>query len=161
MSATNATIGMPLPQFELRDQHRNPVSNDSVAGRNSVIVFIPFPFTGTCESEICALRDRMSEFDNLNANVIAVTCDTLAANRAWADQNNIEYPVLSDFWPHGVVSKKFGVFNDMLGCANRTTFIADADGIIRDVIASDEMGMARESDHYVTALEALAGLNEN
>lgn len=154
----SVAIGQPVPEFELRDQNRNPVSNESLKGRNSIIVFIPFPFTSTCGGEICDLRDRMGDFDRLDAHVVAVTCDTGAANRAWADQNNVGYPVLSDFWPHGDVSKAFGVFNDTFGYANRTTFIVDANGVIRDVVASSELGVARESDHYVTALEALTGL---
>jgi mycoredoxin-dependent peroxiredoxin len=154
----SATIGQPVPAFELRDQNRNVVSDESLKGRNSIIVFIPFPFTRTCEGEICDLRDRMGDFDRLDAQVVAVTCDTGAANRAWAEQNNVGYPVLSDFWPHGDVSKAFGVFNETFGYANRTTFVLDDEAIIRDIVASSELGVARESDHYVTALEALAGL---
>lgn len=153
-----ATIGQSVPDFELRDQNRNVVSSESLKGRNTIIVFIPFPFTSTCEGEICDLRDRMGEFDRLDANVVAVTCDTGAANRAWAEQNNVGYPVLSDFWPHGEVSKSFGVFNETFGYANRTTFVVDGAGVIRDIVASTELGVARESDHYVTALEALTGL---
>jgi peroxiredoxin (alkyl hydroperoxide reductase subunit C) len=155
----SATIGQPIPEFELRDQNRNVVSGASLQGRNSIIVFIPFPFTSTCGGEICDLRDRMGDFERLDANVVAVTCDTGAANRAWAEQNNVTYPVLSDFWPHGETSKAFGVFNETFGYANRTTFVVDAEGTVRDIVASTELGVARESDHYVTALEALAGLS--
>ncbi len=151
-------IGQPIPDFELRDQQRNAVSKESLKGRNTVIVFIPFPFTGTCEGELCDLRDRMSEFEKLDANVVAITCDTVPANNAWADLNNVTYPVLSDFWPHGAVSSAFGVFNEALGCANRATFVVDADGNVRDVVESSGLGVARESDHYVAALEALSGL---
>jgi peroxiredoxin len=155
----SVAIGQTLPEFELRDQNRNVVSSDSLRGRNSIIVFIPFPFTRTCESEICDIRDRMGEFDKLDANVVAVTCDAVATNRAWAEQNNIDYPVLSDFWPHGEMSQAFGVFNETFGYAERTTFVVDAEGIIRDTVASSELGVARESDHYMTALEALAGIS--
>jgi peroxiredoxin len=49
------------------------------------------------------------------------------------------------------------VFNERLGCANRTTFVIDADGIIRDIVASDSPAVVRESEHYVAALRALNG----
>ncbi len=153
---TIAAIGQPVPTFELRDQHRNFVTSESITGRNTLLVFIPFPFTGVCGNEVCDLRDRLHEFDELDASVVAITCDTVAANKAWADQNRITYPVLSDFWPHGEASMAFGVFNEKLGCANRTTFVVDQDGIVRDLIASQEFGVGRESDHYITALRALA-----
>ena len=147
--------GTAAPDFTLLDQNRAPVSSSDLRGRKSLIVFIPFPFTGTCEGELCLLRDRLAELTNLEANVVAITCDTVPSNKKWSDQNAFGFPVLSDFWPHGVVSQAYDTFNEQLGIANRTTYVLDADGVIRDVIASDSLGTAREYDLYVEALTAI------
>ena len=99
-----------------------------------MIVFIPFAFTRTCEGELCQLRDEFSVFDVAEAVVVAITSNTLHANRAWSEQQGFEFDILSDFWPHGDVAKAYGVFNDVAGMANRGTFLIDKDGIVRDRI---------------------------
>ncbi len=147
--------GTPAPEFTLLDQERAPVSSDDLKGRKSLIVFIPFPFTGTCEGELCLLRDRLAELNDLDANVVAITCDTVPSNKQWSDQNGFGFRVLSDYWPHGDVSRAFDTFNDKLGVANRTTYVLDAGGVIRAVVASDAMGTPREYDAYVAALNAI------
>ncbi len=145
-------IGATAPEFTLLDQDRAPVSRTDLEGRKSLIVFIPFPFTGTCEGELCLLRDGLAELSELDANVVAITCDTVPSNKQWSGQNGFGFPVLSDFWPHGAASRAYDTFNEQLGVANRTTYVLDADGVIRDVVATDSLGTAREYDLYVEAL---------
>ena len=147
--------GTPAPDFTLLDQDRAPVARDDLKGRKSLVVFIPFPFTGTCEGELCVLRDRLAELNDFDANVVAITCDTVPSNKQWSDQNGFGFRVLSDYWPHGAVSTAYDTFNDQLGVANRTTYVLDADGVIRDVVATDSLGTAREYDAYVAALQAI------
>ena len=147
--------GIPAPDFTLFDQDRTPVSRDDLKGRKSLVVFIPFPFTGTCEGELCLLRDRLAELNELDANVVAITCDTVPSNKQWSDQNGFGFRVLSDFWPHGAASRAYDTFNDQLGVANRTTYVLDADALIRDVVASGALGTPREYDLYVEALRAI------
>ena len=149
-------INQIAPPFQLHDQDRNAVTLESLTGRNALIVFIPFPFTGRCEGELCAIRDRYSELEDMDANVVAITCDTPPANKAWSDANGFTFPVLSDFWPHGEVSRAYGVFNEQFGCANRVTFVLDSDGIVHDVVASEGLGFSREFDSYAAALKALS-----
>jgi len=120
-----------------------------------VLAFIPFPFTSTCDGEACDLRDRLSQIEDLDAKVVVITCDTLPSNKEWAKQNEFGFPILSDFWPHGAASKDYGVFNEALGCANRTTFVIDAEGVVRDIASTASLGVAREADHYLAALNAL------
>jgi peroxiredoxin len=149
-------IGQDAPPFELFDQDRNALSLETLRGSSSLIVFIPFPFTGRCEGELCAIRDRYSELESVAANVVAITCDTLPANKAWSDANSFAFPVLSDFWPHGDVSRSYGVFNEAFGCADRVTFVLNADAVVTDVVASEGLGFSREFDSYATALRALS-----
>ena len=146
-------IGQEAPDFELKDQTGEAVKLSSFRGNKAVaLVFYPFTFTGVCEGELCALRDDFSEFENAGVQVLAVSCDSRHAQRVWAEQKGYQFPVLSDFWPHGEVAKAYGVFNDALGCANRATFVIDTSGKVVDTFASPDLGTAREPASYKEAL---------
>ena len=145
-------VGSPAPSFSLVDQERNTVTLDDLKGKKSLIVFIPFPFTGICDDEACAIRDQLAALSDLDANVAVITCHAVPVAKKWSDENGFTFPVLSDFWPHGVVATAYGAFNEDVGGANRLTFVLDADGIVRTVIDSGSLGIGREFDAYVTAL---------
>lgn len=146
-------IGQPAPDFRLLDQSRNWVALDDLKGKRTLLVFIPFPFTGVCTTELCELRDHMPDLPD--TNVVAITTHAVPTNAAWADAQGVEYPVLSDYWPHGAVSRAYGTFNEKLGVAMRSTFVLDADGIARAVIATEGLGQAREYAEYEKALAAI------
>jgi peroxiredoxin len=148
--------GTEAPDFTLKDQDGNDVSLSSFRGDKAVtLVFYPFTFTGVCEGELCAIRDDYAEFEAAGVQVLACSCDTRFAQAQWATQQDYQFPVLSDFWPHGEVAKAYGVFNDALGCANRATFVIDRDGIVVDVIESGDLGTPREASRYAEALAKL------
>ena len=150
-------IGQEAPDFTLKDQDGNDVTLSSFRGKqNVVIVFYPFTFTGVCEGELCSLRDDLSEFDAVKAQVLAISCDSRHAQKQWATQQGFTFPVLSDFWPHGAVARAYGVFNEQLGCANRATFVIDNDGKIVDTFASANLGTPRERAEYEAALAKLS-----
>lgn len=145
-------IGTPAPDFTLLNQDREPVSLDDLKGSRSVIVFIPFAFTRTCESELCRIRDEYSLFSESNARVVVITCNTLHANKVWSEQQGFHFDILSDFWPHGAVSRKYDTFNEGYGYAERTTYFLDDDGVITGVTRSDQLSQARDFDEYRAAL---------
>ncbi len=147
-----AEIGAPAPAFSLSNPDKEVMTLDDFKGRKTLVVFIPFPFTGNCESELCTLRDHLADLNDLDANVVAISCDTPFANGAWSKQNGFGFPVLSDFWPHGEVCQAYDAFNEPTGSATRTTFVLDAEGIVRDIIATGSLGIIREYDAYVEAL---------
>lgn len=149
--------GQVAPDFTLKDQDGNDVTLSSFRGsQNVVVVFYPFTFTGVCQGELCSLRDDLSEFEDVKAQVLAISCDTRHAQKQWAAQQGFTFPVLSDFWPHGAVARAYGVFNEQLGCANRATFVIDTDGKVVDTFASENLGTPRERDAYVAALAKLS-----
>jgi len=148
--------GDAAPDFTLPDQNRQPVTLSASAGSKRLLVFIPLPFTRTCESELCTIRDNFEALASRDAEVMVITCDTTASNKKWAEEQNIDFPILSDFWPHGDVSRAYGCFNEKIGVANRATFTIDGDGIIRDVVTSESFGQARDFANYTTALDRLS-----
>jgi mycoredoxin-dependent peroxiredoxin len=148
--------GTDAPDFTLKDQDGNDVTLSSFRGQqNVVLVFYPFTFTGVCQGELCSLRDDLSEFENANAQVLAISCDSRFAQKQWAEAQGFNFPVLSDFWPHGAVSRAYGVFDENLGAAKRATFVIDKTGKISDVFESPNLGTPREKAEYEAALAKL------
>ena len=149
------SVGDQAPDFELVDQSGDKVALSGFRGKKALVVFIPFPFTGICEGEVCMLRDSMSDFTQLDAGVVVITCDTRPANAKWSADNGFDFPILSDFWPHGETAQAYGCFNDKVGAANRVTYVLDSSGTVRQIISTDQLGTAREHDAYADALAAI------
>jgi peroxiredoxin (alkyl hydroperoxide reductase subunit C) len=147
-----ATVGSPAPSFELIDQDRNTVSSESLKGSKALVVFIPFPYTGNCDTESCTIRDHLSSLNDMDAKVVVITVHAVPNNKKWSDDNGFNFPVLADYWPHGAVAQAYGSFNEMTGGADRYTYVLDADGIVRDVINTQSLKEIREFDSYVEAL---------
>lgn len=119
--------GTPAPDFALKDQNNQEVRLSALRGRDILLVFYPFAFTGTCQSELGGIRDGAFA----STTVLTVSVDSVFAHKVWAEREGYDFPLLSDFWPHGAVAREYRVFNEQKGCANRGTFIIDGGGIIR------------------------------
>ncbi len=148
-------IGQAAPDFSLKNPAGDTVTLSELAGTPVLLVFYPFTFTGVCEGELCRIRDDYSTFEAAGVQVLALSCDSRHAQRVWSEQQGYQFPVLSDFWPHGEVAKAYGVFNEALGCANRASFLIGADGTIVDTFGSDDLGTPREAARYDEALAKL------
>jgi peroxiredoxin len=149
-------VGDKAPDFTLKDQHKQEVKLSDFQGKkNVVLLFYPFAFTGVCTGELCAIRDEWTEFDNDDVVTLAVSTDTVASLRIFADQEKFDYPLLSDHWPHGEVAKAYGVFNEQLGAATRGTFIIDKDGVVRWKVVN-AIPDARDQEEYKKALASLS-----
>ncbi|MFO7589681.1 MAG: peroxiredoxin [Acidimicrobiia bacterium] len=150
------SVGDDAPDFTLKDQGGNEISLSSFRGeQNVVLVFYPFTFSGICTDELCELRDDPSTFATAGAQLIAVSCNARHAQAAWAEREGYDFPVLTDFWPHGEVAKAYGVFNDALGCANRATFVIDKDGKVAATFATADLTTPRQRADYEAALATL------
>jgi len=149
------TIGQAAPDFTLMNQHGESVSLSSFKGKkNVVVIFFPFAFSGICTGELCALRDDLASFENDNSELLAISCDPMYAQKAFAEQEGYKFGVLADFWPHGAAAKAYGVFNEERGCATRGTFIIDKSGILRWQVVNG-LGDARNIADYKAAIATL------
>src|SRR5919108_2392653 len=125
-------VGDSAPDFELKDQHGAPVKlSDFRGNKNVVLVFYPLAFSGVCTGELCTIRDELPTLGGDDVQVLAVSVDSMFALRAWSDQEKYSFPLLSDFWPHGDVAERYGVFDAGRGVALRGTFIIDTQGVVR------------------------------
>jgi peroxiredoxin len=125
-------IGSEAPDFEILDNNGQMVKLSSFRGsKNVLLLFYPFAFSGICTGELCAMRDDLKPFQNDDVQLLAISCDPMYSNKAFAIQEGYKFPVLSDFWPHGAVSKAYGVFNEDRGCSTRGSFLIDKSGVLR------------------------------
>ena len=148
-------VGTMAPEFELANQHGEKVSLASFRGKkNVVVIFYPFAFSGICTGELCEIRDQSPAFVSDDVQVLGISCDTSASLKVFAEQENFDYPLLSDFWPHGEVSKAYGSFFEPRGFSMRGTFVIDKAGILRWSVVNGP-GDARNTDEYKQALAAL------
>ncbi|MEU3412905.1 MULTISPECIES: peroxiredoxin [unclassified Streptomyces] len=148
-------VGDKAPDFELKDNHGRGVKLSDFRGeKNVVLLFYPFAFTGVCTGELCELRDNLPKFTDRDTQLLAVSNDSIHTLRVFAEQEGLEYPLLSDFWPHGNVSRAYGVFDEDKGCAVRGTFIIDKEGVVRWTVVNG-LPDARDLGDYVKALDTL------
>lgn len=150
-------IGQTAPDFELRDQYGRQVSLRGLLDETAVlVVFYPFAFSGICHGELSQIRDSYERFRSEHVQTVAVSCDPMFALRAWAEQEQFPFPLLSDFWPHGQVASSYGVFEPTMGAAVRGTFLIDPDGVVQwaQVTPADQQ---RDFGAFHQALNVLIG----
>ena len=128
-------VGQSAPAFTLYDADRNQRSLSDFKDKNVVLAFYPGAFTGVCTTEMCALRDRMDQFNSMNAQVLGISVDAPFAQKAWSDANNLNFPLLSDY-TRQVVNEYDVALENLAGLenyvvANRAVFIVDKSGVVR------------------------------
>ena len=149
------TIGQEAPDFTLKNQFGEDISLSSFRGKkNVVIVFYPFAFSGICTGELCTLRDDLGAYQNDDTELLAISCDAMYSQKAFAEAEGYKFSLLADFWPHGQVSKAYGVFNEDRGLAIRGTFIVDKEGKLRWQVVNGP-GDARVAADYKAALATI------
>ncbi len=157
MTAVNAIDpGDAAPDFTLRDQFGQDVTLSSFRGTKAVALFFyPYAFSGVCSGEMTEIRDRLDEFLTFDTEIIGISCDAIHAVRAFADQDGLNFPLLSDFWPHGEVARAYGVFDDTKGSPRRSSFVIDKDGIVRWSVHNPSPE-GRDLDEHLRQLRSLA-----
>ena len=122
--------GAGAPDFELRDQHGQRRVLSAARGRPVALVFFPAAFSSVCGSELAALRDWWADpaARSSGAELWALSCDPMFSLRGYGDAEGIDFPLLSDFWPHGAVARAYGVFDETSGTPRRSSYVVDPNG---------------------------------
>jgi mycoredoxin-dependent peroxiredoxin len=148
-------VGVPAPDFRLRDQFGQDVALSDFRGTKAVaIVFFPWAFSNVCTSEMSGIRDRLDEFLTFDTEVLAISCDPTYSLRVFADTDGLNFPLLSDFWPHGAVASAYGVFDPDRGVARRSSFVIDREGNVSWAV-HNELGDGRDLDEHLARLHHL------
>ncbi|WP_435771734.1 peroxiredoxin [Nocardioides sp. SYSU DS0651] len=156
-AAAGIELGAPAPDFTLRDQFGQDVTLSSYRGAKAVaLVFYPYAFSGVCTGEMGVIRAHLDEFLTFDTEVLAISCDPVYALRAFSDADGLNFPLLSDFWPHGAVSSAYGVFDPSAGCPERSSYVVDRAGRVSWAVHHDKTE-PRDLRAHLAALHAAAG----
>ncbi|WP_205509270.1 peroxiredoxin [Longitalea arenae] len=122
------------PDFTLYDSAKNPVSLHDFKGKKVVLLFYPLAFSSVCTKELCYVRDNMSLFNNMDAQVLGISVDSLYTLAKFREEQGFNFPLLSDF--NKEVSKLYNALYDefsynMKGVSKRASFVIDRQGMVR------------------------------
>ena len=155
----SAAVGSKAPDFTLPNQDRQPVSlRDELQKNNVVLAFFPAAFSSVCTKELCTFRDQLGPMNHLaKAQVLGISVDTPFALKAFANEQKLQFPLLSDF--NKDVIRSYDVFNpDMIGLkgiAKRAIFVIARDGTVKYAEVLDDARNEPNYDQLNGALSAL------
>lgn len=137
-SVLKVKVGKPAPDFTLKAVSGDAVSLKQYRGKKNVVIsFVPAAWTPVCSDQWPGYNIVRDMFDQYDAMLLGITVDNIPTLFSWTNQmGNLWFPVLSDFWPHGSVAKKYGVLRSD-GTSERALFIIDKKGIIRYIDVHD------------------------
>jgi peroxiredoxin Q/BCP len=129
-------VGDTIPNFSAIDNHGDIFESHTVIGRKPVVIyFYPKDDTRVCTEQACSFRDQYEDFKALGAEVIGISSDSLQSHISFVTKHQLPFILLSDF--DKKIRKAFGVPNDYFGLIpGRTTYVADATGVIQFVFDS-------------------------
>lgn len=151
-------VGDLAPDFKLLNQNVELVSLSDFKGKKVVVLFFPLANTGVCTKEMCSISNEYAKYESLDAVVLGISVDSAFSLKAWADKNNINITLLSDF--NKEVAPAYGAFYDVFvpgkldykGVAKRSAFVVDKDG---KIVYAEVLENAGEEPNYELILEAL------
>ena len=136
--------GVKAPNFKLYNSEKEEVSLDSFHGKsNVVLLFFPQSFTGVCTKELCNTRDDIAFYQNLDAQVLAISVDSVFTLGKFKEEQKLNFPLLSDF--NKEVSRAYdSLYKDwilnMRGVSKRSAFVIDKSGVIQYAEVLDNPG---------------------
>ena len=147
--------GDTAPLFELYDTEKNKVSLESFRGQNVLILFFPLAFTGTCTTELCAIRDDIAAYEDPSTQVLAISIDTPFSLGKFKEEQKLNFPLLSDFNKEVSAAYEAQYEEFVLGLkkvAKRSAFVVDGEGKILYAEVLEEGGDLPNFDAVITAL---------
>lgn len=116
------TAGETAPDFTLKDQHRQEWNLGANLKKGDVVLcFYPLAFTGVCTTEMKCVNDELAAWQGKGAQVVGISCDSFAAQKAWADQLGLKQTLLADM--HRDVCRAYGLYWKDLNISTRGTVI--------------------------------------
>jgi peroxiredoxin len=142
-------IGIKAPDFTLStktaDGPKKVKLSDNFGRKNTLLLFFPMAFTGTCTEEMCSTTKELPNYSGMNTTVYGISGDNPFAQEAWAERERIDVTLLSDY--EHKVAKEYGVVYDsflpqinlgMSGVSKRSAFVIDKKGVIQYVESNDD-----------------------
>ena len=154
-SILKVKVGDRAPDFTLPSISDEKVSLNQYRGKKNVVLsFVPAAWTPVCSDQWPGYNIVKDIFDENQAILLGITVDNIPTLYAWTNQmGKLWFPVLSDFWPHGAVAKKYGVLRSN-GVSERALFVIDKKGVLRYIDVHD-INQRPPLEGLVSALEKL------
>ena len=122
-------VGQPAPEFTLKDQSQQDVKLADFKGKkNVVLVFYPLDWSPVCTNEHACFVSDLKQFEQLDAQVLGISVDSVWSHKAFAEKMGIRYPLLADFHPRGAVASKFGIYFEDKGITGRAIAVINKGG---------------------------------
>ena len=119
-------VGEKARVVSIPDQNEDNVSLNDFEEKKVLLSFHPLAWTSVCRKQMESLEENFRKFENLHTVPLGLSVDPVPSKKAWADEMGLEkLKILSDFWLHGKVAKKYGVFNEEDGVSERANFLLD------------------------------------
>ncbi|MCZ6672134.1 MAG: redoxin domain-containing protein [Verrucomicrobia bacterium] len=152
-------VGTKAPDFTLKSKNADGLADitlsDNFGNGKTVLLFFPLAFTSVCSDELCSVRDSLQDYNDLGATIYAISVDSPFTQEVFAQQNNLNFTLLSDF--NKEVSSAYDVlFEDLIGLkgvSKRSAFVIDQDGVIQFSSSSDDPAVIPDFDAIKAALK--------
>lgn len=137
------SIGQKAPAFTLVNTENKEVSLSDYSGKKVVLLFFPFAYTGVCTTELCTVRDSISSYEGLDAQILAISVDSPFTLAKFKEDHKLNFPLLSDF--NKTASQAYGAFYDefvfgLKGVSKRAAFVIDPEGTVKHVEVLENAG---------------------
>lgn len=123
--------GVPAPNFKLKSSDGEEISLSQFRGQPVILAFYPADWSPVCGDQVGLYNEVLSLFEEHSAQLLAISVDGVWCHRAFVENRNLKFPLLSDFEPKGEVSRRYGIFNHEKGVSQRALFVVDSQGFIR------------------------------
>lgn len=146
--------GRKAPDFSLNSTPDQKVALRDFRGQPVILAFYPADWSPVCTDQLSLYAEVMPEFKKHNAELLAISVDNIWSHIAFAKDRKLNFPVLADFEPKGIISRKYGAFKEKIGESARALFVIDGQGTIRWSHLSPD-GVNPGADGILSALESL------
>jgi peroxiredoxin len=123
--------GNVAPDFNLFATADQRLSLADLKGKRIILAFYPADWSPVCSDQMALYNEILDLFRKFNAQIVGISVDSKWCHTAFAENRNLNFPLLSDFEPKGAVSKSYGAYNEMDGESKRALFVIDEEGIIQ------------------------------
>lgn len=148
------TIGTKAPDFELHSTPDQKLRLSDLNTRRIILSFYPADWSPVCSDQMVLYNETLKYFNRHNAQVIGISNDSKWCHLAFSQERNLHFPLLADYEPKGEVARKYGVYDEVLGEAQRALFVIDEAGIITWSYLSP-VGINPGADGILDALEKM------
>jgi peroxiredoxin len=150
--------GVEAPEFALPDATGKLVRLSDFRGTTVVLVFYPLDWSPGCSQQLDLYSQELAEFSTRGAELLGISVDSVYSHGAWASLRGISFPLLADFHPKGEVVRRYSVWREQDGYADRALYVVDGEGVIRYSAVAPRLDFVPDLDELLQAVDEVQGV---